>query len=68
MEKEKYFLYIFILINLINSISSETAFILTDHLFGQIEIHSPICLMKDPSIISSRGKIENLDDIIKKDP
>lgn len=68
MEKEKYFLYIFILINLINSISSETAFILTDHLFGQIEIHSPICLMKDPTIISSRGKIENLDDIIKKDP
>ena len=68
MEKEKYFLYIFILINMINSISSETAFILTDHLFGQIEIHSPICLMKDPTIISSRGKIENLDDIIKKDP
>ena len=68
MEKEKYFLRIFIIINLMNLISSETAFILMDHLFGQIEILNPICLMKEPTIESFRGSIENLDDIIKKDP
>ena len=68
MEKEKYFLHIFIIINIINSISSETAFILMDHLFGQIQILDPICLMKDPTIVSFRGTVENLDDIIKIDP
>ena len=55
MEKEKYFLRIFIIINLMNLISSETAFILMDHLFGQIEILNPICLMKEPTIESFRG-------------
>jgi hypothetical protein len=68
MEKEKYFLHIFMIINLLNSISSETAYILMDHLFGQIQILDPICLMKDPSIVSVRGTVENLDDIIKIDP
>ena len=68
METEKYFLHIFIIMNIINLTSSETNFILMDHLFGQIEIVNPICLMKEPTIVSSRGTIENLDDIIKKDP
>ena len=68
MEKEKYFLRIFIIINLLNSISAEAAYILMDHLFGQIQILDPICLMKDPTIVSVRGTVENLDDIIKIDP
>ena len=67
MEKEKYFLHIFMIINLLNSISSETAYILMDHLFGQIQILDPICLMTDPTIVSVRGTAENLDDIIKID-
>jgi hypothetical protein len=68
MEKEKYFLHIFMIINLLNSISAEAAYILMDHLFGQIQILDPICLMKDPIIVSVRGTVENLDDIIKIDP
>ena len=68
MEKEKYFLHIFMIINLLNSISAEAAYILMDHLFGQIQILDPICLMKDPTIVSVRGTVENLDDIIKIDP
>ena len=68
MEKIKIFLNIFILINIINFISSDTTFILTDHLFGQIKILNPICLMKDNIIPAFRGKIENIDEIIKKKP
>ena len=68
MEKLKIFLDIFILINLINFISSDNTYILIDHLFGQIKILNPICLMKEHIIPAFRGKIENLDEIIKNDP
>ena len=65
MEKEKLFLNIIIFITIINSISLETTYILMDHLFGQIDIVNPICFMKEQEIPSFRGKIENLDDILK---
>ena len=68
MEKQKLFLNIIIFINIINSISSDTTYILMDHLFSQIDIVNPICFMKDQIIPSFRGKIENLDDILKKEP
>ena len=63
-----FFLKIIIQIIIINYISSETTYLLIDHLFSQIKIINPVCLMKDPIIPSSRGKIEDVDEIIKKDP
>ena len=63
-----FFLKIIIQIIIINYISSETTYLLIDHLFSQIKIINPVCLMKDPIIPSSRGKIEHVDEIIKKDP
>ena len=39
-----------------------------NHLFSQIEIREPICIMKDIAIPSNRGKIENLVDILKDKP
>ena len=63
-----FFLKITIQIIIINYISSETTYLLIDHLFSQIKIINPVCLMKDPIIPSSRGKIEHVDEIIKKDP
>ena len=63
-----FFLKIIIQIIIINYISSETTYLLIDHLFSQIKIINPVCLMKDPIIPSSRGKIEYVDEIIKKDP
>ena len=67
-NKLNFFLKIIIQIIIINYISSETTYLLIDHLFSQIKIINPVCLMKDPIIPSSRGKIEHVDEIIKKDP
>ena len=69
MGKQKIFLIIILIINKLNFfISSEATYILIDSLFSQIQIINPICLMKNQIIPSFRGKIENLDDILKKDP
>ena len=68
MKKEKYFLNIVLLLVIIHYISSDTAYILMNHLFSQIKITEPICIMKDVVIPSNRGKIENLDDILKEQP
>ena len=64
-NKMNFFLKIIIQIIIINYISSETTYLLIDHLFSQIKIINPVCLMKDPIIPSSRGKIEHVDEIIK---
>ena len=66
MGKEKIVINILILINIFNFVYSDSIYALLDNLFGQIQIYNPICLMKDPTITASRGKIEKLDDIIKK--
>ena len=68
MKKEKYFINIVLLLVIINYISSDSAYILMNHLFSQIEIREPICIMKDIAIPSNRGKIENLVDILKDKP
>lgn len=68
MKKEKYFINIVLLLVIINYISSDNAYILMNHLFSQIEIREPICIMKDIAIPSNRGKIENLVDILKDKP
>ena len=68
MKKEKYFLNIVLLLVIINYILSDTAYILMNHLFSQIKITEPICIMKDIAILSNRSKIENPDDIIKEYP
>ena len=68
MKNEKYLLNVVLLLIIISYISSETPYILIDHLFSQIKIIEPICIMKEITISSSRGKIENLDDILKEKP
>ena len=68
MKNEKYLLNFVLLLIVINYVSSETTYILMDHLFSQIEITNPVCIMKDPEIPSTRGKIENLEDIFEEDP
>ena len=68
MKSEKYLLNFVLLLIEINYVSSETTYILMDHLFSQIEITNPVCIMKDPEIPSTRGKIENLEDIFEEDP
>ena len=60
MKSEKSLLNFVLLLIAINYVSSETTYILMDHLFSQIEITNPVCIMKDPEIPSTRGKIENL--------
>ena len=67
MGKEKFLINIFILIIIIKHVTSETAFILMDHLFSQLNITMPKCLRKEVEIPSNRGKIENFDKIIKED-
>ena len=67
MGKEKFLINIFILIIIIKHVTSETAFILMDHLFSQLNITMPKCLRKEVQIPSNRGKIENFDKIIKED-
>ena len=66
MGKEKFVINILILINIFNFVYSDSIYVLLDHLFGQIKIYNPICLMKEPKITSSRGKVEKLEEIIKK--
>ena len=68
MGTKKFLLNYLILIIIINIISPETTTILIDHLFSQIEIVNPVCLMKEAKIYTSRGKIENLDEILENKP